>query len=236
MTDRLPSCFCGDATHRDRWFVLAFLEFGPSFSIHDYCDKVTKPASSILDPIDKVDPKKPRFNARGRGPGPLQVSPPPLTRVFQASYACPVRVEPARAPASSRRRARGARAHTGHFWLARAPDRCGCDPVLTPSDPRLRSASLHRHVYELPYSSNCCCFSEPPSLAFNAPSSTRLPPGRPSPPSGGLSSSKLRVACRPPSRPHFPAFLAGSGRSFHFQRSWRQGIAGAEKCGCRGAQ
>ena len=57
VTDRLPSCFCGDATHRDRWFVLAFLEFGPSFSIHDYCDKVTKPASSILDPIDKVDPK-----------------------------------------------------------------------------------------------------------------------------------------------------------------------------------
>ena len=36
---------------------MAFLEFGLSFSIHDYCDKVTKPASSILDPIDKVDPK-----------------------------------------------------------------------------------------------------------------------------------------------------------------------------------
>ena len=57
VTGRLPSCFCGDATHRDRWLVLAFLEFGPSFSIHDYCDKVTKPASSIMDPIDKVDPK-----------------------------------------------------------------------------------------------------------------------------------------------------------------------------------
>jgi hypothetical protein len=85
---------------------------------------------------------------------------------------------------------------------------------------------LAKPIYEPPYSSYCCCFSEPPSLAFNAPSSTRLPPGRPSPPSGGLSSSKLRVACRPPSRPHFPAFLAGSGRSFHFQRSWRQGIAG----------
>ena len=29
------------------------------------------------------------------------------------------------------------------------------------------------------YSCYCCCFSGPPSLAFNAPSSTRLPPGRP---------------------------------------------------------
>ena len=90
--------------------------------------------------IDEVDPKKPRFNARGRGPGPLQVSPPPLTRVFQASYACPVRLEPAHAPPRRRRRARGARAHMGHFWLVRAPKRCGCDPFLTLSDPRVRPA------------------------------------------------------------------------------------------------
>ena len=28
----------------------------------------------------------------------------------------------------------------GHFWLVRAPKRCGCDPFLTLSDPRVRPA------------------------------------------------------------------------------------------------
>ena len=53
---------------------------------------------------------------------------------------------------------------------------------------------------------------------------------------GGLSEAKLRDACQAPSRPHFPAFIAGSGRSSPNQRSWRQGIAGAQKCGCPAPQ
>ena len=54
VTDRLPACFCGDATHRDRWFVIAFLSTGPNFSVFDYCDNCTTPAEAILDPVDQV--------------------------------------------------------------------------------------------------------------------------------------------------------------------------------------
>ena len=54
--------------------------------------------------------------------------------------------------------------------------------------------------------------------------------GPPSPPSGGLSSSRLRVASQPSSRsrPHFPASLAWLARSSPNQRSWRQGTAGVD--------
>ena len=57
VTDRLPACFCGDATHRDRWFVIAFLSTGPNFSVFDYCGNCTTPAEAILDPVDQVHPK-----------------------------------------------------------------------------------------------------------------------------------------------------------------------------------
>ena len=66
-------------------------------------------------------------------------------------------------------------------------------------------------------------YSQTPLAGVQCSFQHKAAAGPPSPPSGGLSSSKLRVACRPASRPHFPAFLAGSGRSFHFQRSWRGG-------------
>jgi site-specific DNA-cytosine methylase len=56
VTDRLPSCFCGDHTHRDRWFVLAFLESGPSFDLLDYCSSSPLPARDILDDPRTVDP------------------------------------------------------------------------------------------------------------------------------------------------------------------------------------
>ena len=54
VTDRLPSCFCGYDTHRDRWFLPSFLVPGPPRSVLIYCDSKLLPASGILGPIDSV--------------------------------------------------------------------------------------------------------------------------------------------------------------------------------------
>ena len=56
VTDRVPSCFCGDYTHRDRWFAIAFDTPGPPFSILGYCTSEPLPAIDILDPVDRVSP------------------------------------------------------------------------------------------------------------------------------------------------------------------------------------
>ena len=56
VTDRLPSCFCGDHTHRDRWFVIAFKTPGPPFSVLNYCSSLPLPASAIIDPVNEVSP------------------------------------------------------------------------------------------------------------------------------------------------------------------------------------
>ena len=55
VVDRLPSCFCGDYTHRDRWFALAFLNPGLSFNIFKYCTKRIRPVSDVLDPVESLD-------------------------------------------------------------------------------------------------------------------------------------------------------------------------------------
>ena len=54
VTDRLPSCFCGYDTHRDRWFLPSFLVPGPPRSVLIHYDSKILPASDILDPIDSV--------------------------------------------------------------------------------------------------------------------------------------------------------------------------------------
>ena len=56
VTGRLPSCFCGDHTHRDVWFVIALNTSGIPFSVLNYCSSLPLPASAILDPINEVSP------------------------------------------------------------------------------------------------------------------------------------------------------------------------------------
>ncbi|MAF40236.1 MAG: hypothetical protein CL859_00015, partial [Cyanobium sp. ARS6] len=51
VTDRLPSCYCGDYTHRDRWFAIGFLNPGPSYNLLEYCTTSPLPAVDILDPV-----------------------------------------------------------------------------------------------------------------------------------------------------------------------------------------
>ena len=48
VTDRLPSCYCGDYTHRDRWFAIGFRNPGPSYDLLNYCVTSPLPAVNIL--------------------------------------------------------------------------------------------------------------------------------------------------------------------------------------------
>lgn len=50
VADRLPSCYCGDYTHRDRWFAIGFINPGPSYNLLEYCTTSPLPAVDILDP------------------------------------------------------------------------------------------------------------------------------------------------------------------------------------------
>jgi site-specific DNA-cytosine methylase len=55
VTDGLPSYLCGDYTHRDRWFAIAFRNDGPSYDIFSYCTEEIRPVSLVLDPISELD-------------------------------------------------------------------------------------------------------------------------------------------------------------------------------------
>ena len=57
ITNRLPSCFCGDRTDRSRWFLIAFTAAGPPFDLVSYCSNEYHNASQILDPIADVSPE-----------------------------------------------------------------------------------------------------------------------------------------------------------------------------------
>ena len=54
VVDRLPSCYCGDYTHRDRWFAIAFHNPGPSYDIFQYCTNNPRPVSDVLDSIESI--------------------------------------------------------------------------------------------------------------------------------------------------------------------------------------
>ena len=55
VVDRLPSDCCGDLTHRDRWIMIARRTPVGNLDIGSWADKAVQPASSILDPYDKID-------------------------------------------------------------------------------------------------------------------------------------------------------------------------------------
>lgn len=54
--DRLPSCFCGDHTHRDRWWLIATETITP-VNIYDHLSRAPSVAMDILDPPELVSPE-----------------------------------------------------------------------------------------------------------------------------------------------------------------------------------
>ena len=54
VTPRFPSCYCGDATHRDRFVANCSTQVSPSFELLDYCESKVTPFTAVIDPLDAV--------------------------------------------------------------------------------------------------------------------------------------------------------------------------------------
>ena len=54
ICDRMPSCYCGDATHRDRWCMIAELESSGPLDMLSFCDSSYTPFTTVMDPPHRV--------------------------------------------------------------------------------------------------------------------------------------------------------------------------------------